>query len=133
MIPVPPTTFRVTDPAEPPPVNPSPAVTPVIVPPPPLAAANEADTLGNPCIDKSPLALISPEAVTAPTNFTLLAVRLPITALSSPSNPIRSRVAPPDNTWVIWVLLVVNLISPEENTLPIVNSSNSTLAFVATS
>ena len=44
-----------------------------------------------------PLALIAPEAVTLPTNFILSAVGLPITALSFPSNPIRSRVAPPDN------------------------------------
>ena len=51
MIPVPPTTFKVTVPAEPPPVKPSPAVTPVIVPPPAIADANEADTFVNPGID----------------------------------------------------------------------------------
>ena len=65
-MPVPPTTFKVTDPAEPPPVNPSPAVTPVIVPPPAVAAANEADTSLNPGIDNIPLALIAPEAVILP-------------------------------------------------------------------
>ena len=84
---------RVTEPLEPPPVNPAPALTPVIVPPPPLPVEMGVPLMRNPVALISPLTsslkagLVVPMPTLPPARTTTLKLVGSSVALTSPKFP----------------------------------------------